>query len=396
LSKKTDTKNTAKRKPRRVCLVVDISSTYARSLLKGVSKYSQRHYNWEFETNIPFFGKQVYHPGDFLKTKTDGLIVFTNDKNMLKKALDSGIPAIVKGIDKPIPDRINFTTDNFLLAKKAYDYFRGLGLTSIAYCGLDNLGWSKNRRFALETIAAESESELIVYPTPRTKKLREWENEMPLVIEWLKGLPKPIGLLAANDFRGKEVLDACRKAGIDVPDEVAVLGVDNDECICPFTNPPLSSVSRFCEAAGYDAAKALDCLMSNKDAGTTAIIIEPNSVVVRQSTDTLAVKNMPLADAIRYIRSNASKSFTAEDVATQVGVHPRLLHEQFKKEIGHSVHDEIRKVRVDKIAEMLLETDLTIYQIAYDLNLKSPDQIARYFRKQKGMIPSEFREKYKH
>jgi LacI family transcriptional regulator len=396
LSKSEGIRKLAAERPRRVRLVVDISSAYGRSLLKGVSRYCQGHSNWEFETNNPFFGKQVYQPGDFLKTKTDGLIVFTNDKNMLKKALDSGIPAIVKGIDKPIPDRINFTTDNFLLTKMAHEYFRGLGFTRIAYCGLDFLDWSKSRRFALEKVAADNETELLVYPAPRTKKLREWKNEMPLMIEWLKQLPKSIGLLAANDFRAIEVLQACKKAGIDVPDEVAVLGVDDDECICPFTNPPLSSISRFCEAAGYDAAKALDCLMSGKPADTTAIIIEPRDVVVRQSTDTLAVKNQSLADAIRYIRSNAAKHLTLEDVATQVGAHPRWLHELFKKELGHSVLDEIRKVRVDKIAEMLLETDLTVCQIAYELNQKSPGQIARYFRKQKGMTPSQFREKYKH
>ena len=396
MSKNADSKHTAKGITRRVRLIIDISSLYGRDILKGVARFSQEYSNWEFEADIHYFSKPLQMSAEFVKEKFDGVIVWTYNKGMLKKTLDSGIPAIVKGIDKPVAGYINFITDDLLIAKMAHEYFRGLGLTSIAYCGLDSQDWSKPRQFALERIAADNGTELVVYPAPRIKKMREWKNEMPLLIEWLKQLPKPIGLLAANDLRGKQILEACRKAAIDVPSEIAVLGVDDDECICPFTNPPLSSISRFCEAAGYEAAKALDCLMAGRPADATAIIIEPNKVVVRQSTDKIAVKNQTLADAVHYIRSNAEKHLTVEGVAKHVSAHPRWLHEQFKKQIGHTVHDEIRKVRVDKIAEMLLETDLTIYQIAYELNLKSPDQIARYFRKQKGMSPSEFRGKYKH
>jgi LacI family transcriptional regulator len=358
----------------RVFLIIDISSSYGREMLKGISLYAQKYKNWEFDiTFTSFFGKNFYVELEPVKEKIDGIIAYTPEKKLLSKVLRSGIPAIVKGIDKSIPGYINFSTDNFMLCKKAFDYFRVIGLEKFAYCGLDVLHWSRERLEALRQITLAN-----------------------VLAKWLSSLPKPIGLLAANDFRAKEVLEACAEAQIAVPEEIAVLGVDNDECICPFTSPPLSSIDRFHQKAGYEAALALNRLMSGKKVEADVILIEPKGVVQRQSTNILAVENPTLAEALRYIRSHITEPITVEHVARQIAVHPRWLYELFKQNLGYTVHDEIKRVRTDEIARMLLDTNLTVSQIANQMGFRNADHVARYFHSVKRLTPIAFRNQYKH
>jgi LacI family transcriptional regulator len=381
----------------RVFLIIDISSSYGREMLKGISLYAQKYKNWEFDiTFTSFFGKNFYVELEPVKEKIDGIIAYTPEKKLLSKVLRSGIPAIVKGIDKSIPGYINFSTDNFMLCKRAFDYFRVIGLEKFAYCGLDVLHWSRERLEALRQITLANGFELVVYPKPRTKTLRLWENEKPVLAKWLSSLPKPIGLLAANDFRAKEVLEVCAEAQIAVPEEIAVLGVDNDECICPFTSPPLSSIDRFHQKAGYEAALALNRLMSGKKVEADVILIEPKGVVQRQSTNILAVENPTIAEALRYIRSHITEPIAVEDVTRQIAVHPRWLYELFKQNLGYTVHDEIKRVRTDEIARMLLDTNLTVSQIAHQMGFRNVDHVARYFHSVKRLTPIAFRNQYKH
>ncbi len=387
-----------KRTPKRkfhVYLIIDISSSYGRNLLAGVSQYVQKYQNWEIETMLSFIGRDSYKETSIRKGNFDGIIVFTPENRLLLKVIRSGVPAIVKSIKQPISGYINFCTDNFMLCKTAYEHFRQLGLSRFAYCGLDSLYWSGERRDSLRQIIDSNNYKLNIYPTPRTKKLRLWENEKYILIKWLTSLPKPIGLLAANDFRAKQVLDACLEADIEVPGEIAVLGVDNDECICPFTNPPLSSIYRFFSKAGYEAALALNDLMTGKKCPTSEIIIETREVIQRQSTNILAVENAGVAEALIFIRSNKNKPLNVEEVAAQVAIHPRVLYNLFKKHLGYTIYDEIKRVRTEDIACLLLETDLTISQIAWQMGFKNIDHVARYFRKIKKMNPSAYRNLYK-
>ena len=386
-------KNTQGRKFR-VRLIIDISSSYGRNLLKGISEYVQKNENWEFETTFSFFGVNHYKEYQFDKDKINGIIIFSPEKKVLLNAIESGIPAIVKGVDKPVSGYINIHTDNMMLCKKAFDHFRHLGFEKFAYCGLDPLYWSKERCQALQHIVAVNGHELIVYPKLRNQTLRKWENEKPILEKWLKSLPKPIGLLAANDFRGKEVLEACLEAQIAVPKEIAVLGVDDDDCICPFTNPPLSSIKRCFHKGGYESAVALNSLMLGEIPEKHEIIIEPREVIQRQSTNVLAVDNSTVAEALLFIRSQENQFLSVTQVANHVAAHPRVLYNLFKKYLGHTVYDEIKRVRSDEIARLLLETDMTVSQIAQEMGFDNSDNFARYFYQAKKMSPTAYRDYY--
>ncbi|MCD6391983.1 MAG: XylR family transcriptional regulator [Planctomycetes bacterium] len=379
----------------RVLLLVDLNCITGRTLLKGISQYVQEFNNWEITMNLSYLDKDHRNSSQIRKDRFDGIIAFTVEKKMLTKVLRSGLPAIVRGVYKPVPGYINFYIDNMMVCKKAYDHFRHLGFERFAYCGLDSLYWSRERREALRNITATDGYQLIAYPRPRSQKLRMWKNEKAILAKWLESLPKPIGLLVATDFRGREVLEACQYARIAVPEEIAVLSVDDDDCICPFTNPPLSSIGRFFHKAGYEAALALNDLMSGKTPKNHEIIIEPQDVTQRQSTNILAVENPTIAKALLFIRSEKNKILTIEQVAGHVAVHSRVLYNLFKKHLGHTVHEEIQRVRTDEISRLLLETDMTVSEIAGEMGFQDAANFARYFRKTKGMSPSDFRTHYK-
>jgi LacI family transcriptional regulator len=281
-----------------------------------------------------------------------------------------------------------------MIAKKAFDHFRRLGFKRFAYCGIDWLYWSKERGRALEYILQINGYDLTVYPIPKNKTLRKWENEKSLLSQWLRSLPKPIAMLAANDFRAKEVLQLCQETGIQVPEQIAILGVDDDDCICPFTNPPLSSIGRFFAKAGYEAALCLKSLMMGETPAYHEVVIEPKDVVQRQSTNILSVDHPDVAEALLFIRANKSKPLSAIQVAEHVALHKRVLYDLFKKYIGHTVYDEIKQTQTDEIARLLLETNLTVTEIAHKMGFQEVTNFARYFVQAKGMSPKAYREHY--
>ncbi len=378
----------------RVLLIIDLSCSYTRNLLKGVFQYGQKNGKWEVETTFSFLGKDYHTELSFDKGQIDGIICFDVATKILKKVLQSGIPTILRGPGRAMQGYINICTDNLMLCKMAFDYFRHLGFENYAYCGIPNLIWSKDRCQALQHIVTVHGYELIVYPPLRNKNLRKWHNEKPILIKWLQSLPEPIALLVANDFRGKEVLEACRDARIDVPEKIAVLGVDDDECVSPFTSPTLSSIRRSYFKAGYEAAETLNSLISGQIPQRHEVIVEPQEVIQRQSTDIFAVDHPDVAEALLFIHSNKTKPLTIEQVADHVAVHKRVLYNLFKKYMGHTVHEVIRRVRSDEIARLLLETDLTVSQIAYHVGFDNVGHFARYFKQAKTMSPMAYRDYY--
>jgi LacI family transcriptional regulator len=230
-----------------------------------------------------------------------------------------------------------------------------------------------------------------VYEQPKSKSRRAWQNEQSILSDWLKSLPKPVGIMACNDDRGQHVTEVCKTAGLKVPDEVAVIGVDNDELVCDLTEPPLSSLALNVEKGGYEAAELLDHLMSGKKITTDSIIVEPTQVVGRQSTDVLAIEDRLVSEALQFIRNNAKRTIQVADVVAVARVSRRSLEQRFRKILGRSINHEIRRVRVEQVARILIETNKSIGQIALDLGYPGVDHIARYFRAEKGISPAAYR-----
>ncbi len=327
--------------------------------------------------------------------QVDGIIVSVDDAKVAKALVHTGLPAIVSPVKGPVPGFPCIFDDGDTPGKMAASYLLSLGLRNFAFCGFEDLSWSQSRGEDFDRTIADGGFQTHRYKVPRSKVQRLWENEQTVLADWLKSLPKPLGLMTCNDDRGHYVIEACQIAELRVPDDVAVIGVDNDELICDLTAPPLSSIALSHETAGYRAAQLLDSMMAGRKVDRrTTVPLEALRVVVRQSTDVLAIEDPELASAVRFIRLHSNEAIQVSDVVDSVAVSRRVLERRFRRVFKGSVYDEIRRVRVERVARMLLETDLSVSQIALDLAYPSDKHVARCFRKEKGVTPQQYRRKF--
>ena len=208
---------------------------------------------------------------------------------------------------------------------------------------------------------------------------------------WLADLPKPVGLMACNDDRGREVLAACRQAKLRVPEEVAVVGVDNDELLCELSDPPLSSVALGAERAGFEAAALLDQLMAGRSKEPQRLVASALGVVARRSTDLSLHEDPEVAAAVKYIRDNAGRPIRVYDVVAGLGDARRTLEIRFQQALGRSIHAEIQRVRLERARRLLLETDLPLSKIAQASGFSSPSYLAAVFHRHLGVTPVKYR-----
>jgi LacI family transcriptional regulator len=221
-----------------------------------------------------------------------------------------------------------------------------------------------------------------------------WRVERESIAKWLRTLPRPVGLMACNDDLGQEILEACKLADLHVPDDVAVIGADNDEIVCGLADPPMSSVAINFERAGYEAAQALDDLMHGAKRRSRRIMVRASHVVARRSTDIVALENLHLRRALTFIRDHAASGISIPEVARAAGVSRRTLELLFRENVGGSILAAIRRVRTDRIARLLVETEMPVSEIAETMGFDDMQHIARYFRQTRALSPLAFRKIY--
>lgn len=379
----------------KVLLLVESSRGSGRSLLRGIAHYVHHHGPWSF----------YWEPGGLEKVwprlkslDLDGIILRDVDK--LDEVLAFGIPAVVIGHTRTeVSGLSNVVTDSAQIGKIAAEHLIACGFKKFAYCGshgaeLGDNSWSELRREAFAARLRQAGYECENFPLPESSQ-PSWLRERATMARWLQSLPKPIGLLAANDDRARQVVEACKAADILIPSELGVIGVDNDEVVCGLADPALSSVAVNFDRAGYEAASSLDRLMKRKGGVPERIVAHPTHIVVRRSTDVVAVKDSALGKALRYIRNASSRQeLTVALVARNAGISRRLLEKRIRRELGCSVLDEIRRVHTDRMAQLLVETHLPVREIAENLGFGDVQHFARYFRSVKKMSPLAYRKSY--
>jgi LacI family transcriptional regulator len=211
------------------------------------------------------------------------------------------------------------------------------------------------------------------------------------VARWLHGLPKPVGLMACNDMRGRQVLDACRVIGAAVPEEVAVIGVDNEEILCELSDPPLSSVVPNAERIGYDAASTLSAMMAGGRCRPKRVLVEPLGVLTRRSTDVLAVEDRQVAAAARFIRDHACEGIQIGDVLRAVGMSRSTLERRYQKFMGRSPKHDLLRFRLERAKQLLAETDFPVALVAEKLGFEHTEYLSVVFKKKTGLTPARFR-----
>jgi len=371
-------------------LLLATSRAHVRGLLHGIARYSRLHGPWIFYTDASFYTK--HGALAWLKNwAADGLIA--PDANEYEEIIQMGLPTIVYRVArKRVPQLPAIVADNEMVGEMAGEHLLERGFRHFAYYGSRNRPWSQERRESFAKRIGEAGFEPHIFHT--NSKLVSWqsfEHEQSRLIEWLKSLPKPVGLMAGNDLRGSHVIETCRIAGLQVPDQVAVIGVDNDELVCDLTDPPMSSIALNTEKAGYEAAELLDRLMAGEKMECRDILVRATHTVIRQSTDILAMEDRAVAEAIRFIRQHSKKAIQVNDVVDHVAMSRRNLELRFHNVLGRSIYTEIKHVRIQQTIRLLCETELSISEIAMKLGHPSDKHIARYFKQYTGMSLREYR-----
>ena len=381
----------------KVIFLVERSRAYGRLLLRGVAQYSKLHGPWLFFMKPESYVKGLAKSYKWMDAvRADGVIAPLWENDIVEMILKLGLPALICGIERSSLNVCRIVTDDAAVGRMVAEYFLNRGFRRFAFCGFDAAIWSGRRCESFSRTVAQDGFETQVYRQPRSKRRRTADVEPAFIAEWLRPLPKPIALMACNDDRGRDVLMACGIAGLQVPEEVAVLGVDNDDLVCDLSYPPLSSIATSTERAGYEAARVLDKLMKGQEIAEAEreVVVSPLYVVTRQSTDIMAIEDTCVAEAVRFIRDHSKDVIQVDDVVQVVGLSRRALEQRFRKAMDRSVYDEIQYARVNQMASMLTNTNLPISQITRLLGYPYPNNVSRCFRQQKGMSPSQYRRNF--
>jgi len=380
---------------RAVALLIETSNAYARGLLRGIIRYvREQHHPWS--VYLPEQGRGGTPPDWLARWRGDGIIARIENEVIGRAVTRTGLPVVDMSAARMVPDVAWVETDDKTIARLAVEHLLERGFRNLAYCGNPAFNWSNWRGEYFSRTVHEHGLECHVFQPPDSKKPRARdEGSRRALAKWVRGLPKPVGVLACYDIQAQQLLEVCRDEMIPVPEVVAVLGVDNDELLCHLAVPPLSSVIPDTERTGYEAAEILDQLMSGKKVSTAAHRIEPLGIATRQSTDVLAVDDPDVASALRLIREHACDGWNVEDVLKQVPVSRRVLERRFLQILGRTPHKELLRLRLQRVRELLVETDLNLSVIAERSGFRHVEYLTVAFKHQTGVAPSRFREQHR-
>ncbi len=300
------------------------------------------------------------------------------------------LPIVDISAARLVPSLPWFETDDAAIAQMAFEHLRERGFRNFAFCGDRRFNWSTWRQEHFERAVRAEGGNCIPYEPAGSRAADHDETEE--IARWIRKLPKPVGVMACYDLRGTQVLDACRRPAVPVPDEVAVVGADNDELLCELAHPPLSSVIPNTRRTGYEGAALLDTLMSGGKARGETHLIPPLGVATRQSTDVLAIEDQHVSRAVRFIREHACDGINVQDVLHAVPQSRRLLEARIRKLPGRTPHEEILRVQLHRVKQLLTETDLTLEAIAERTGFNHREYLSVVFRREISTPPSRYRE----
>ena len=292
-------------------------------------------------------------------------------------------------------------SDEAAVGRLAANHLLDRNLPHFGYCGLNGTEWSDKRRASFELYVAKAGFSCHVYQNAssalRHSRVDDQEHgtrhERHLQ-RWLESLPKPVGIMACNDVRGREILNACRRLHLPVPDAVAVIGVDRDEVLCELAHIPLSSVILNSQRIGFEAAALLDRMMAGEIAPRETVLIEPTGVATRRSTDFFSVADPNLSKALGFIREHAYERISIDAVAAHAGVSRSVLQRRFRAIFHETVHDAIMRLRLNRACELLRLTDMSQMEVSEKSGFKHCEYMGAVFRARVGKTPAQYRREF--
>ncbi|MEX0323883.1 MAG: XylR family transcriptional regulator [Puniceicoccaceae bacterium] len=378
---------------RHIALVLPIRLEENVGILRGISNYEREHTDWSFFLDDQ--AKSVADPSWLFRRHWDGVICRHLDPRLLKECIKRKVPCVdledtpvyFDGVPKIRPD-------NYALGNLAGEHFIDRGFKHFGYCGFSSENWSVERRKGMCEAVEEVGHECSIMDTVYSHELDPgWDiREQTIIQKWIEGLPKPVAIMACNDMRALQVMEAVHTAGFKIPEDVAVIGSNNETCRVRLAHPALSSIPMNLEEWGYLGAKALDLVMEGKEA-EKEVFIEPLPVIVRRSTEVLAVEDPVVSKALQIIHEEACEMLRVEELSKRVSVSRSVLERRFRKFLRKSPQEEIRSVKIAEAKKLLIETDKPLVEIAELIGFEHPEYLSVMFKRLTGEPPSEFRNK---
>lgn len=331
-------------------------------------------------------------PSWLARWRGDGIIARIQNRRIADAVTRTGLPVVdVLGLvpEAGVP---LVHVDDRAIAEMAAEHLLERGFREFAFCSISGAPWSESRRqaFAEAVSRAGFGCRQCVLP-PDARGQATWEKQQSQLVNWIRSLPRPVGIMVCNDPRGELVLEACRRVGLAVPEEAAVIGVDNDEPLCEICDPPLSSVMPDHRRVGYEGAALLDRLMAGQRPPAGATFVPPLGIVTRLSTDVLAVDDPLVVQALRFIRQHACDGIDVGDVLDEVPLSRSTLQRRFRRLLGRSVHDEILRVRLRRVCELLARTELPIEIVSDKAGFAHRQYLGEVFKAKIGLTLAEYR-----
>jgi LacI family transcriptional regulator len=372
----------------RVALDVETSLVYGRQILDGVSRYLHANRPWSIYLEQHGLGSDL--PGLLKRWSGDGVITRQATPESARLLRRKRLAAIDLGDIHANSGLFRIGSAHGAIGRLAATHLLERGFESFACCGFAEENWSARRRDGFATEVSHAGFRCSSYESPRAG-LQVWKHDQTRLLEWLQSLPKPVGVFATNDLRGQHVLDACSRAEIAVPEQAAVIGVDNDELLCGLCNPPLTSIIPNPERIGFEAAGWLDRMMLGETPSVEEVEIPPLGVAVRQSSDVFAVSDPTVAEGLRYIRERACDRVSVQQVLDHLSVSRSWLERNFRKLLNRSPQAEIRNVQVKRCKELLRTTSLPLEKIARLAGFEHPEYMNVVFKRETGETPGRYR-----
>ncbi len=375
---------------KRVAILVDTSTTWGRDVIAGVHRYSREN-GWQLFVEPRGVEQRRWLPPAW---KGDGVIARVGFVELAKKLKSLKLPVVnVSGITLP---KVNFprvVSDQVAASNLAAEHLLARGFRHFGYFSLLGLEYvAEHQQAFLDSLRLAGHRCDVFSVSPHLGAEPDWNLDMKRLGKWLKSLPKPLAVFTWNSSSAREVIYACMQSDLAVPEEVVVFSGSDDDLFCEVTPVPISAVKLGCEQIGYRAAAELDEMM--KDPRTTPpaeVLIPPQGIEERRSTDVLAVDDSAMVKALRYIRENPARTMNVNDVARHAGLCRRALELRFQHLLGRSPASEIRRVRIDHAIYLLQRTNLSVATVAERSGFSSPEYMASVFRSQLAGTPLQYR-----
>jgi LacI family transcriptional regulator len=373
----------------RVALLIETSQIYGRELCEGVASYVETHTSWSIYLDQRELGASP--PMWFQRQNWEGVITRVMSSQLARSFRSCRIPVVDltdRGSNYGFP---RICSDDSAIGRAVAEKLAERGFRNFAFCGYTSEAWSESRCKGFQKRIAESGNHCSVFLSAWVgPNSLPWDQEIESICRWLRDLELPVGVMACNDQRGQQVLESCRRLGLDVPRDVAVIGVDNDQLLCRLSDPPLSSVVPDARGIGYEAAKILDLWMQVGNSVAVNHLLPPLRINERSSSDTYATADQELTTALRFIQKHACEGINVNDVLRCVSVSRSQLEREFREIVGRSPHAQIRKMQLDNAARLLLETDLPLRSVAAQSGFSGVEYFCSVFKKTFGRTAREF------